>query len=461
MSKLKHIVDIVVNGSKGLDGQKAREAERERRIILTAFTGAVAKAIATAIPLVSVKFSLSYLGDELYGLWATVTSFFAMFTFADLGLGNGLQTELSRANGGDDISYKKKLVSSTYFVLTAIAIVLLLIFLPLYPLLNWAKIMNAESEKAVVLSGGFVLAIVCSKIFEIPMGLVQRTQNALQEGYKSYIWQICSSLLSLILIIIISRLNLGAVTMIWAASLTVSVVSLINMIVYFGFQKSHIAPSSKYIDIKTSRSLLKIGIEFFVLSLVTSVSLSFDNFIVSQISSLSETTPYSLAYKFAHVLGIVSIMLSTPMWSANGEALARGDYDWVKKRTKTMALLSLLLSVVGSIIIIIFVNPVMSWMGKDLSISYFTLSGMCVLQVLIAIINPYFMVLNAGRIIKKQIYMFSIYAVVSVALKWILGKTIGTCMIPWIGAICYAVIVIPYTFLTVQKLFQRNSGETK
>lgn len=459
LKKIIRIVKLLANGSKGLEGQAAREAEREKRILMTAVTGAIAKAITTAIPLITVKFSLAYLGEELYGLWATVTSFFSMFTFADLGLGNGLQTELSRATGDKDIYYQKKLVSSAYFVLVFVATVLLIVFLIVYPFTDWSHIMNAKSEKTIAMSGGFVFAIVCSKVFEVPMGMVQRTQNALQEGYKAYIWQICSSLLTLILIKLISKFDLGALTMIWAASLTSVIVSLLNMIVYFAFKRRTIAPSLRSIDVRISRDLLKVGLSFFVLSIVTSISLSLDNFIVSHISGLSETTPYSLAYKFSHVLCIVSIMLSTPMWAANGEALARGDIAWVKKRTKTMAVLSLILSVAGSLFILFFINPILNWMGKGLSISYSILSGMCLLQILIAAINPYFMVLNAGRVVNKQIFIFSIYAVVTLFLKWTLGRALGVYAIPWVGTLCYAVIIVPYTYTIALKTLKKMSEE--
>ena len=83
---------------------------RSKRVAYTAIAAAISKVLAMAVPIITVKWALEYLGQELYGLWGTITSFFALFSFADLGLGNGLQTALSRAYGKEDGLLQSKII---------------------------------------------------------------------------------------------------------------------------------------------------------------------------------------------------------------------------------------------------------------------------------------------------------------------------------------------------------------
>ena len=110
------------------DTKEGRSMERQRRIALTAFTSLIGKVFSMALPLITVRLTYSYLGVEVYGLWSAVTTFFALFAFSDLGLGNGLQTKLSQANGKDDANLCRIIISNTYVILWSVALVLLILF---------------------------------------------------------------------------------------------------------------------------------------------------------------------------------------------------------------------------------------------------------------------------------------------------------------------------------------------
>ena len=153
----------VILAKHDLSTEEGKQLEREKRIYITAITAAISKVITTLIPLITAKVTLSYLGEELYGLWATITSFFAFFAFADLGLGNGLQTELSRASGIDDnVVQCRKLISNAFLMLSAVASVLIISLLVANPFINWASIMNAKSDLTRTYIVAFILAIFLS-----------------------------------------------------------------------------------------------------------------------------------------------------------------------------------------------------------------------------------------------------------------------------------------------------------
>ena len=64
------------------------------------------KPISAIVSLVYTPMLLSYLGDEKYGLWATVLSIITWINFFDVGIGNGLRNLLAKILAEDDpVSY--------------------------------------------------------------------------------------------------------------------------------------------------------------------------------------------------------------------------------------------------------------------------------------------------------------------------------------------------------------------
>lgn len=444
-------LQIIRHGHYDMSTPEGRDLERSRNIAITALTAIIAKGVAILIPLITVRITLGYLGEETYGLWSTVTSFFALFAYADLGLGSGLQTELSRASALKDTTTCRKMISTTYMILFVVCCFLLTVFALIYPYVNWASIVNAQTPETTKIAGVVVLAILVPKLINIPMAIIERAQNAMQEGYRTHLWRILGNVLSLIFVVAISLLDGGKITMIAASASIIVIVELVNMLIYFGKQRPELRPGLKYFDKKIGKKLLTTGVAFFILSIFTSLSLSIDNWVVAQVSSLSLVTSYSIMLRMTNVLNVISIMLSTPMWSANGEALERGEYEWVRKKTRSIANLSAVLAGAGAIGIIVLCKPAL-WLLTDSKVEadFIVLLGMCFLNILLSYTNPYFMILNSARVIKFQIGNYIIYSAISLYLKFTLGNFYGMRAIPWIGSITYLLL------LTIPTMWRAN-----
>ncbi len=423
---------------------EGREKERTRRIALTALSAAISKVLSTIIPFITIRLTLEYLGVELYGLWNAVTSFFALFTFADLGLGNGLQTQLSRACGQDDIMLQRKIIFNSYAILSIVCILLSSLFIIFNPIIDWVEIMNARSDNAKAYVSAIVLAIILSKLISIPLSLIQRIQLAYQEGYDSDRWQCIASVLSLISIIVICRYDCGKISLIWVSSLIPVVIFVSNSVSYYSRKPIKVF-SISLIDKNLMRNLLKTGLHFFLLSILTTFGLAVDTFIVANVSSLSDATPFSILHKIACVISIVVGMLCTPLWSANGEALARGEKGWVHKNTIKMAKITIGFSTICSALLIVCSPFAFKlWLGGDFEFSMICLIGMCVTQIILSGMSPYFMILNAAGIVKKQVVVFTCFTIVSIILKFTLAPTISVNAIPWITNICYIIFICPF-----------------
>jgi O-antigen/teichoic acid export membrane protein len=75
-----------------------------------------------------VPLTINYLDTENYGIWLTLSSFIAWFSFFDIGLGNGLRNKFAEAKAKGDMTLARGYVSSAYFTIGVVSIGLIVIF---------------------------------------------------------------------------------------------------------------------------------------------------------------------------------------------------------------------------------------------------------------------------------------------------------------------------------------------
>src|SRR6187431_1993179 len=75
------------------------------------------KSMSIITSLLFLRYSLDFLGKEVYGVWLTMSAFVTWFTFFELGLGNGLRNKLAESIVIGDVELSRSYVSTTYFLL--------------------------------------------------------------------------------------------------------------------------------------------------------------------------------------------------------------------------------------------------------------------------------------------------------------------------------------------------------
>lgn len=447
INKFNKTLKIIFNKNIDISTEEGRIAKRERAIVLTSVIASIAKIIALLVPFITVKISRRYLGEEIYGLWSSVNSFFAVFAFADLGLGSGLQTNLSKARGKDNNEEEcKRLISSTFIMLFGVAGAIIFLFLGVYYFVDWAKLVGATSKEAIALAGPVFLAIVIPKMIDVPISLTQRTQVGLQEGYNYYVWNIVGSALAIISVYLNSYLEATKIVLILCSAAIPTVVGILNFVYYFCFSKRReFRPKIKYFDINICKRMLVTGVGFLIIYVLMNIGLShMDSFIVGNIDSLSSAGSYSICLKVAAIISVIGNMFGLPLWGVYGEALSRGDVGYVKKHVTKRAFFMLFLTLFATLCGM-FISPIAFKIiiGNDFSYNAWTLLGMFLLQCSFAFVNPFFMILNGTGEVKAQILAYGLLAPLSFVLKWILSPIFGVDIMPWITLITYIIIIYP------------------
>lgn len=464
--RMNKTLKIIFKRNIDTSTREGREEKREQAIVLTATIASIAKIIALLVPFITVRITRSYLGEEIYGLWSSVNSFFAVFAFADLGLGSGLQTNLSKANGKDNNDECNRLISSTFVMLTLVAGIIIFLFLGVYYFIDWASLVGAKDPEAIALAGPVFLAIFIPKLIDIPLALTQRTQIALQEGYNSYIWAIVGSVLSVTSVILNSLLGAPKIFMILCSASIPTIIALLNFIYYFCFTKrKKYFPKLKLFDFNICKVMLRTGVGFLIIGILMNIGLShIDSFIVGNIDSLSMAGDYSICLKVAAVINVIANMFGLPLWGVYGEALSRGEAAYVKKHVFKQSIFMLCITLFATVCGMIL-SPIVFKIivGNDFTYNSITLLGMFILQVIFAVVNPFFMILNGTGDVKTQILAYGIFTPISFVLKWVLCPIYGIDLMPWITAISYLIVMYPIiikTALDIIRKFEKRKEDT-
>jgi O-antigen/teichoic acid export membrane protein len=439
-----------------------RSKERLRRALLTSASLVIAHVISAVGPLITVPLALGYLGHERYGLWMTVVAIFGMFTFADLGLGNGLMTEISQADGRDDLQESRRCIASALFALFGISLLLLVLYIILFPFIPWPRLLNATSPDLIRESGAVVTVCFLAFLLNLPLGVVQRAQCGLQQGFQTNLWQCVGSAINVAVVLTAVKTHASLPVLILGVAAVQPLVSLFNGCAFFGFQCPHLRPRLRDFHWATAWRLLGTGFWFFLVSILMAVGLYSDNVVVAHVVGLSTVPLYAVPASLAGYLLVVASMLYTPFWAANGEALTRGDVAWVRRNTIRVVKLNVLIT--GSAAVaFVSAGPIFLhwWIGPDFSPGRLLFAGMAVWALLNCTAGPFFMVLNGANAVRVQVVIFGVFAVVAITLKIILARRIGIAGVVWASVVPYAFLVVPALLWAMGRVMQRANNSLR
>ncbi len=441
---------------------EGRANERYRRAALTALANAAARLVVVAVTLVSIPMILNYVGEEQYGVWATISAFTAMLAFADFGLGNGLLAAISAAHGAEDRGLAVRYVSSAFFMLCGVALALGAVFAILYPLVPWRSVFNVSVPAGSLVGPSLAVFVGCF-VLSLPLATAQRVQYGYQEGFATSIWVACGSLLGLVgLAVGIAR---GA-TLPWLVLAMAGgpVVGLMfNWLVLFVRERPWLRPRLAAADRVLARRLLRIGLLFFVLQMAVAIAYQSDVVVATVVIGPNAAAQYSVTYRlFMFAPALISLAL-TPLWPAYTEAIGRGDIPWVRRALKLSVLATLAASALVSALIVWLADPILrAWVGSSLHVPSGLVLGMAIWAVISSSFNAMAMLFNGAVVIRFQVVVALTMAAASIAASIVLANRMGVAGIIWgtVGAyvICSAIPQIIYMPRLFQRLSQTDGG---
>jgi len=437
--------------------EAGRSKERLRRAAMTTVTSGVAKAIGILASLISVPLTYRYLGPERYGIWMVLISIIAAMSFADLGIGNGLMNAVSEAYGKDDHRLAQEYVTSALVLMLLIGAVLAVAGAVGYPVVPWPRVLNVKSQAAAAEGARAFLVLYASFVVGLPLGVVARAQAGLQKAYTGQLVNALGSMLSLAAILVVVWLR-GSLTWLVLSLLSTGIVAtLFNGWLLFR-EFPWLLPARHAFSRVAAKKIFHLGILFFVLQCAFVLAYTSDNIVIAQVLGAAAVAVYAVPQKLFSSVSTVVSMAINPLWPAYGEAIARGDVDWVR-RTFWRSLQLTLGITVPFCTTLVLIGP---WIlrvavGKSFRAPLSLLVALAVWAVVNSISGAISMLLNGAGVLKQQTWQVVIASLCNLALSIYLTLRFGVIGVCLGSAITQVFITFPIYAGLLGNLFTKLS----
>lgn len=435
--------------------EAGRSKERLRRAGLTTLSTGAARGVGILASLITVPLTYRYLGPEQYGLWMVLASIIAAMGFADLGIGLGLVNAISEAHGKDDRGLARQYFTSAFGMLLTIAILLAVAGAVAYPFVPWMRLFNVKSP-AVAAEGARALVVLYAWfVINIPLDVASRVQTGFQKGYVPQVIRTAGSIATLVALLVVIALHGSLPWLVFGSTVGSIVSTVVNAWVLF-YRDPWLLPALHTFHFGAAKKILNLGLMFFVLQVAVVLGYTSDNIVITQVMGAAAVAAYAVPQKLFSPIAQLIGMAVMPLWPAYGEALSRGDVDWV--RTTFWRSMKLVLAIsVPSCALLAFTGPwiLRVFFGKTMHAPMSLLIALAAWGVIAAISSSIAILLNGANYLKIQVIVAAIASICNLGLSILLTRRYGVIGVCLGSLITQIVLTIPICSLAVRNLLRQ------
>lgn len=431
-----------------VSSDEGRASERYRRALLTTFANILSKALSLLVLVVSVPLTLSYLGNERFGIWMTISSFAALLAFLDFGIGNGLLNLVAKTAATSSQERLRQVISNGLLALGIAGVLVGVILLTAAAILPWQSLIRVADPSSTDEIGSAASTFALVFALSLPLLGLQRVFLGLQEGFLVHAAAALAQIISLVLVVILAANQAGIPQLILA---TFGVQSMAPLILLPLLLRRGLMGRPGLEPFRSDAlHLLRTGGLFFVLQLGAMVAWGSDSLIISSMLGASEVATLAIITKLFQLVSQPLAMFTTPLWSGYADAAARNDSGYIRKTLKTSMSLSFSVALLGAALMLAFHRPLVAhWTSNSVEIPILLAVSCAAWTVFDATGNAFAMFLNGLGILRPQLIVVAMFCIVAVPLKFYLVSHIGLNGIVLASLIAYMLtVVLPYlTFL--------------
>lgn len=424
------------------------------RSILTGIIGLLfAKGVSFATLLITIPLMLRYLGTEQFGVWMTLTSLSAVLVVGDLGIGNGIKTEIARAYAREDSQLMRKILLNGAFTQLFLSFVFCFGTVIAHQFYDWAAVFNVKnvSDREAVNSAALTFMLI--SFAAGPLSIGSRIRAGMQRESVNGVWSSISSIAALggLLLGVFLKFNLSALV---AAFIGIPVIiNAIATATTLYESRSVFWPQLTDFEFREVRRLFFQGLRYFAITIVYILTFTIDNIVIARMLGPSAVAQYTVAERLFQVISVALTMVNAPFWPAYTAAHATGDHAWVLRTFRRAIVASLLFCVLGAVVLLIFSQPLYRlWIGAAIMPPLTLLLATAARRVAEAIYSTCSVLMNSLDEMWLQIGWGLAMSIVAMAARIVLIPYLGLSGVAW--GVTLAVVCLGFvpTFIAVRRL---------
>jgi O-antigen/teichoic acid export membrane protein len=403
---------------------------------------ALVRVFGIVITLLYIPLLLDYLSEEKYGIWVTLISIINWIRIFDVGLGNGLRNRLAEALALERKDQAKMLVSTSYAILIAIFVSILLVMLPLNAMIDWKGVLKAQEIPAAELR-----MLTSISISFILLGFILQTVTIVYAADgNSVMGGVIQLVINVICLLLLWLARLYALkgNLVLLATIITGVPLLVYLfysIYVFSGKYSFMRPSFSSIDFRNSGNLFKLSWQFFIIQITATILYASMPFVIMRFFSPKEVTQYNIASTIFNFPMTVVALITSPVGPLVTQAFARNDRLWISKMLSYMKKVSWLIS--GGVVLMIIMSGLIYrvWIGSRVEIPFALSVGVGLYALSYILVNPFSVFLNSTGNVRILVitapltiltfaaccyfYTWIFHSVVSIPLAMVTANVLG------------------------------------
>jgi len=392
---------------------------RAKKNIVATF---LSKGVAILVSFIIVPLTLGYVGKVEYGIWMTISSIIAWFSFFDIGLGNGLRNKLAEALAKDDKETAKIYVSSAFALISGIAFIMFAGFYIAANYISWNKVLNTD-----VVSNAELYKIIVVVFFFFSIGFIMKILSSILQAMQKYalndVLAVIAQLLGLLAIYILVKTtdsSLFYLCLVYGSK-TAIVLLFANFILFSTLLKD-LRPKIKYVQIKKAMPLLNLGLWFFINQILYLLVTQTSVFLVVQFFGPEDVTIYNLALRYMTIGSMLYIMMLTPFLAAFTEAYTKNEFAWIKKIIRKMNLVWIAASIFTILLMFGYKQFFYLWVGDEITIPTYLIIAIGISSIINTLSSTFTLFLNGIGKIRLQFYIMLGQAILFIPLSYLFYK---------------------------------------
>ena len=418
----------------------------------------VLKAISLGTSFLIVPVTLGYLDNEPYGIWMTISSMALWISAFDIGLGNGMRNYLTEAISKGDMRAGRIYISSTFLLLSVIALIIAIVAIPLIFMLDVTSILNTHcidnSQLQFVVLMALILMTVNFVVKNIGFIYVAMQKYAIND-----LLIVGGNVLALITVYVLTKTTQGNLLYVVVTFMAMPVIVYILGAVPLFIKYPELRPSLKSVDLGFSSGIIKKSLGFFIIQISSClVIFGGSNLFISHYCGPDSVTTYNIAYKYFNLLTIGYTIIIAPMWNAYTDASVKNDWNWIRK-TFNRAMWMWALTLVASAMMLLGGNLFFRlWVGDSVIVPWTVSVSVLAYVTFFNLNNCVTYLLSGLNTIRVQIITSVVATLAYLALVLLYGKDWGIEGFVLCMTLCYAVMSLIHLYQSRLIINQKATG---
>jgi len=341
----------------------------DKRLMFNIGSAFFIKGLALLISFVSLPAYIKYFeNDMILGLWFTILSVLTWVLTFDFGIGNGLRNRIVKPLQENNYKEVKEYISSSYFILGVLTIIIAILVIPLVIVLDWNKVFNISKT---IIDNDLLLKVVlinmCAILLQFFMRIINSIIYALNKSAINNFLALITASSQLLFVLFYKGDSTASNLIVLSIVHLLSVILPLILITVYIFLKDlkGMSPNINHYNKDKAKIVLFNGGAIFINQILYLILTASNAFIISYFISPEQVVEYQIYYRVFILSGSLYMLALTPLWSAVTKAHVEKNYVWINKYFNLMLLGSLFVLLFQLFAILLLQIAFNLWLGDN------------------------------------------------------------------------------------------------